>query len=413
MKRIYLLFFINVTFQFATAQPTVSTTPQIGDVITSEYAHTTGILPGTAGTNLTWDYSNLQDSAIVGTVLFIAAAGTPYISDYPGADMASNLGDTLFSYFKMVSGNPAILGVESPSEKFIYARPITTLQYPFTYPDSFNDSVTLFIEKPFNGTSKLFDTIQVTGYGTLKLPGNTYSNVLQTSHINASSGSITVPGVGVISVPPTLDTTYSYYINGQPSPILFYSINNGIINLIDYLKSSTVMPLHFISFTAAPGHGDVQLNWQTGDESNTNVFHIQRSTDGSDFNNIGVVNANGSGSHNYNFTDVAPLRSQALYYRLQETDIDGKNIYSNIVSCNLPDFAGVALYPNPANNNITITGTRDYSHLKIFNLSGEQLRNYNINGESTTIPVSSFSAGVYIAELSNGNKITRLRFLKE
>ena len=173
------------------------------------------------------------------------------------------------------------------------------------------------------------------------------------------------------------------------------------------------MPLHFISFTAAPGHGDVQLNWQTGDESNTNVFHIQRSTDGSGFNNIGEVNASGSGSHNYNFTDVAPLRSQTLYYRLQETDIDGKNIYSNIVSCNLPGFAGVALYPNPANSEITITGISNFSSLKIYNLTGQQLKYIIIKGKSITVPLTSMAAGVYIAQLSNGSKTTQIRFLKK
>jgi hypothetical protein len=370
-------------------------------------------MPGAAGTNLTWDYSNLMDSATVSTVNFVSASSTPYVADFPGAQIATSLGDTLFSYYKMASGSPAALGLESSFEKFVYAHPLSSLLYPFTYPDSFDDSVTLFIEKPFTGTSLLLDSILVTGYGTLKLPGNTYNNVLQTRDINASSGSITVQGVGVIPVPPTLDTTYAYYVNGQPGPLLFYSVHNGAINDIDYLKSSTVLPLHFVSFVATPEKGDVQLNWQTGDESNTNVFHIQRSTDGLYFSNIGDVNARGSGSHNYNFTDVAPPRSQTLYYRLQETDIDGKNIYSNIISCNEPGSAEITLYPNPANRVITIIGISNYTSLKIYNLSGQQLRYYNLNGASITVPLSPIVAGVYIAELSNGNKTTQVQFLKK
>lgn len=413
MKKFYLLFLLNAIFQFATAQPTVSTQPQIGDVVTTEYAHTTGILPGAAGTNLTWDYSNLNDSVTAGTLNFISAAGTPYVVDFPGAQYATDLGDTLYSYYQTVSGNPAILGLESSSDKFVYAHPLTTLHYPFTYPDSFQDSVTLFIEKPFTGTSKLLDTIQVTGYGTLKLPGTTYNNVLQTREINASSGSITLTGGIIFPVPPTLDTTYAYYVNGQPGPILFYNIKNGVINLIDYLKSSTSMPLHFISFTASAGGREVLLNWQTGDESNTNVFHIQRSMDGSDFNTIGDVNASGTGSHNYTFTDNALPATQTLYYRLQETDIDGKSTYSDIVACSLSGSAAISLYPDPATAHITITGIGNYSLLKIYNLSGAQLRSYRINGASITIPVTSLAAGVYIAELSNGNRTTQLRFLKK
>lgn len=412
MKKIYLLFLLNVAFQFAKSQPAVSFAPQIGDVVTTEYALTTGISQGAGGANMTWDYSNLMDSATAGTIYFKSAAGTPYVADFPGAQFTAELGDTLFSYYETVSGTPAILGVESPSAEFVYAHPLATLVNPFTYPDSFIDSVTLFLEKPFTGNSKLLDTTMVTGYGTLKLPGSTYNNVLQVREISASSGSVTIPGVGVIPVPPTLDTTYAYYVNGQPSPLLFYNVKNGAINLIYYLKSS-VLPLHFISFTAVPGHGNVQLNWQTGDESNTDVFHIQRSTDGSDFSNIGEVNASGNGSHNYDFTDVAPPLSQTLYYRLQETDIDGKSTYSNIIECNMPGNVAISLYPNPANSLITIMGIGNYTSLKIYDLSGQQLAYYNLNGESITVPLTSMVAGVYIAELSDGSKTTRVQFLKK
>jgi len=205
MKKIYILFLFNTAVQFATAQPTISTIPQIGDVVTSEYAHTTGILPGAAGANITWDYSNLMDSATAGTVDFVSPASTLYTADFPGADIAANLGDTLFSYYKTVAGTTSALGVETASDLFVYAHPFSTLQYPFTYPDSFTDSVTLFLYKPVTGSSKLLDTTLVTGYGTLKLPGQTYNNVLQTREISASSGSITIGGI-TYPVPPTLDT---------------------------------------------------------------------------------------------------------------------------------------------------------------------------------------------------------------
>ena len=170
--------------------------------------------------------------------------------------------------------------------------------------------------------------------------------------------------------------------------------------------------MRIISFTATPNHDDVLLNWQTGDESNTDVFNIQRSTDGSTFNNIGKVAAMESVSHNYNYTDATPPAGPMLYYRLQETDIDGRSIYSDIAICNLPVSKEITLFPNPASNNITITGTGNYSYLKIFNLSGQQLNNYSINGESITVTVTALPSGVYIAELSNGTNTTQLRFLK-
>lgn len=413
MKKIYLLFLFNAAMQYATAQPTITTLPKAGDVITSEFANTTGIQPGASGANITWDYSDLTDSAAGGTTKIINAAGTPYISDFTGATLASVVGDTLFSYFKIQSGVEATFGIEAPNEKGTYSHPFSLIHYPFTYPNSFYEKDTLYLQAGMlKDTTVNIDTFKVTGYGTLKLPGHSFNNVLQARQIEVTQGRTYIPGFGEIISPAVTDTTYAYYIDGQPGPLLFYNIENGGINLITYDKNS-LLPLYFISFTAAPVNGDVQLNWQTGDESNTGVFNIQRSTDGSAFNNIGEVAAGRSGSHNYSYTDAVLPGASVIYYRLQETDLNGRSMYSDIVACNLHNFAGVTLYPNPANTNITISGTRNYSSLKIFNLAGQQLKYYTINGESITVPVAALVAGVYIAELSDGTKTTQIKFLKK
>ena len=412
MRKVYVLFIFNATLQYATAQPTVTILPKIGDVITTEYLHTKGVIPGATGANLTWDYSHALDSATSGAVKIVSSAGTPYAADFPGSQYSEVVGDTLFNYSENVNGNPASLGIESSFEKIVFAHPEISFHNPFTYPNSFYDSVTLFQEKPLTGSFKLLDTTLVTGYGTLKLPGITYNNVLQAREISASSGSETIPGLGVITVPRSIDTSYAYYVNGQPGPVLNYSISKGNISSINYLKSAT-LPLNFISFSATLIHGGVQLDWQTGDESNTNVFHIQRSTDGSAFTNIGELAASSIGSHNYNFLDAEPPATQMLYYRLEETDLDGKSIYSNIVVCKLADFPEITLYPNPAISNITITGVDNFSSLKIYNQAGQQLKYFTIKGESVTVTLTSMPTGVYIAELGNGSKTTTIIFLKK
>ena len=399
--------------QYATAQPKISTTPQVGNIITTEYSYTTGVTQGAMGANKMWDYSTLQDSAFSSTIKIVDAVGTPYVADFPGAQYAGSIGDTLYSYFKKEAGNPAILGLESSLSKFEYLHPLVTLRYPFTYLDLFETSDTMYIVTPIKTTSKLLDTLLVSGYGTLKMPEKTYNNVLQVRHINSSTGSITIPGGDIITLPPSVDTTFDYYANGQPSPILSYSIYKGKIQLITYLKSSG-LPLHFISFTAVADSGKIKLNWETGNESNTDVFRIQRSTDGNNFGIVGHVSAIGNGGHKYHYTDnINQTDVQELYYRLQETDKDGRSIYSDIVICKLPDYARLILFPNPATNNITITGIGNFSSLRIYNMDGQQLKYVSLQDESITLPVSDLLPGVYIAELSKGRNMTRLKFLKK
>ena len=413
MKKIFLLFLLNAVLQYGTAQPKDYTTPQIGNIITTEYANTTGILQGALGAGKTWDYTNLKDSAFASTITIVDAAGTPYVSHFSGAQLAGSVGDTLFSYFNKEAGNPAILGVESSLIEYKYTHPLVSLQYPFTYSDLFETKDTINSITPFTSTTKLLDTILISGYGTLKLPEITYSNVLQARHISASLGSIILPGGAVYPLPPTTDTTFNYYENGQPFPILTYTISKGNINLITYLKSSS-LPLNFISFTATLDNEVVQLNWQTGNESNTDAFFIQRSTDGTHFNVIGTVAAIGSGGNNYHYTnDINQADAQELYYRLQETDIDGKSTYSNIVTCKLSGLSGVTLYPNPADNNMTISGVENYSSLKLYNIAGQYLKFYNINAESITVPLTDFLPGIYIAELSNGSVTKNIQFQKK
>jgi len=413
MKRIFtLLFLCNAALQPSIAQPTVSTMPKAGDAITSEFAHTTGIRPGATGANITWDYSNLVDSAAGTTTKMVSAAGTPYVAHFPGASLAAVVGDTLYSYIKTTGGVQGSLGLEAANEKAVYAHPYQGLHYPFTYLNSFYEKDTMYFDlNTLLDTTILIDTIKVTGYGTLKLPGNTYTNVLQTMQISVTEARTYIPGFGEITSPASTDTSYAYYVEGQPGSILNYNINSGTIDVITFIKN-TALPVHFISFSATNNHSDVVLKWQTGDELNTNVFIVQRSMNGSDFKEIGKISARVEGSSIYSFTDKNLTAKPMVYYRLKETDLDGQSFYSEIITCKLMGTIKVTLSPNPASNQVLIKGVSGYANLKILNLAGRQINSYEIKGESIVVPIATLSPGVYIASLRNGNKIMNIKFIK-
>ncbi len=412
MKQIYLLlFFISVVLKSYT-QPSINILPKNGDIITNEYAHTAGVIQGAQGANMVWDYSALADSVPAGTFRFVNCAGTPYVGDFPGSGIASVLNDTLYSYFQSKTNSLPALGGESATEEFRYYHPFGLIQVPFTYQDKFIDSVTMFIIKPFSGFTKLKDTIWVTGYGTLKLPGKTFNNVLQCKEISWSQANIDFGGTS-IPLSPATDTTFAYYANGIPGALLFYSIYHNGISIISYLENFSSLPLHFISFKAEPEFSGVKLMWQTGDESNTNMFRIERSLDGSTFSTVGDLPAAGNGSHEYSFTDSDLPNVSELFYRIRETDLNGSSIYSTIISFRPQSAVQLSLFPDPASDRITITGTGKYSRLKIFNLSGQQLEDFRITENRITVSVASLLPGAYIAELSDGTSVRKIRFLKD
>ncbi len=66
------------------------------------------------------------------------------------------------------------------------------------------------------------------------------------------------------------------------------------------------------------------------------------------------------------------------------------------------------LYPNPTQQQFTITTTQPNQTLQIFDLEGRVVFTQNITGTATTINISNMASGVYVVGLSNTNIRKRL-----
>lgn len=81
----------------------------------------------------------------------------------------------------------------------------------------------------------------------------------------------------------------------------------------------------------------------------------------------------------------------------------------NEAASNLISFA---VYPNPADNYLSILSADKISYLKIYDLNGrELLADYSVN--KTTIDISALPAGFYVLEVSVNGNIGRKKFIKE
>jgi hypothetical protein len=101
----------------------------------------------------------------------------------------------------------------------------------------------------------------------------------------------------------------------------------------------------------------VAVTWSTGMEENTEAFYIERKTGNSDFANIGKVDAAGNSfeTRNYQFIDNdAPLKQ--TFYRVKQTDKNGKSSYTSICESNSGADAGegIQVSPNPANAELNV-----------------------------------------------------------
>ena len=170
------------------------------------------------------------------------------------------------------------------------------------------------------------------------------------------------------------------------------------------LNSLTPLPIKLINFTAMPVNNDyVKLDWQTVSEINNDYFTIERSIKGIDWQEISRVNGAGNSVAflSYSATDHKPYLGIS-YYRLKQIDFDGQFEYSQIRSVNIRklDNSQTEIYPNPANNQITlISNENELQTVRIYNILGQDVTSLILtvvkNETKLLIDLSQLNTGTY------------------
>ena len=204
--------------------------------------------------------------------------------------------------------------------------------------------------------------------------------------------------------------------------------SNGSSDVFVSQYSCAVLPVGLTAFYGSlTKENDVLLNWETISEINNSYFIIEKSMDGKIFEETGKVKGaagNSSTTLNYNFIDHEPF-SGTSYYRLKQVDYDGNFIYSKVISITIEQLnaLGVDIYPNPANDIVTIDFGENRENMKteveIYDILERKILKFEIaNPESTTsgkseINISSLSKGLYFLKVTNGAGQTQTKFVKE
>ena len=184
-----------------------------------------------------------------------------------------------------------------------------------------------------------------------------------------------------------------------------------------YFSSSNIsLPLNLLTFNGSlQNNNTVLLKWRTEKEINTSIFQIERSIDGTHFNEIGSVSANGNNNagstFDYSFADINAANQQSLllYYRLKIVDIDGSFKYSNVITISFPAITGkLSISPNPVINElkVNISSPSDQkiqwklidNTNRVILQSSEYVRKGN--GNNFTLNMSKLSRGSYYLSVS-------------
>jgi hypothetical protein len=178
------------------------------------------------------------------------------------------------------------------------------------------------------------------------------------------------------------------------------------------------LPVELSSFASMTNGRNIQLNWETKTEKNSDKFVIERKTIGATWEAIGSVKAAvlSNSPKNYSYSDTK-LQSGKYQYRLKMVDNDGSFSYSSVEAAEVAipkDFAVSQNYPNPFNPSTKI----DYQVpvdakvlLEVYNIAGQKVVEL-INQEQSAgyytvdFGASKLSSGVYIYRIVASDKAT-------
>ena len=116
------------------------------------------------------------------------------------------------------------------------------------------------------------------------------------------------------------------------------------------------------------------------------------------------------------------LQDGATYYASQSiSDCESRNVNSNrlAVTANLvlsaADFSDSSfqVYPNPANESITISCQNMIQSIQISNALGQEIFAFNPNEKETKLTISQLPNGLYFLRLNAANGIKTIKIVKE
>lgn len=171
------------------------------------------------------------------------------------------------------------------------------------------------------------------------------------------------------------------------------------------------LPLTWLGVQAQWINGsEAKVSWQVAQQKNVKDYTVQYSSDGNNFLNVCPVISSAITSYNCTIPAYKNIKN---YYRVMQTDIDGKTTYSKIVLLQASAKPSLSVYPNPAKDKLYLLGVNNYSEASISDAGGKTNNHFLLNANTQYIDVSKLPKGIYFIKLMSVNDTQTIKFIKE
>ena len=183
------------------------------------------------------------------------------------------------------------------------------------------------------------------------------------------------------------------------------SLNAGVVVVglganVDHIRVTVYynvsLPITVTHFTATPLNDKVELNWSATNQSETDYFMLQKSSDVISWKNIDSVKSYAAVTE-YHAYDLFP--GNINYYRLAEINFNGTHLLSPIVSANMENIndPGIKILINPPAKEAIIQTKEEIIDIKLFDVNGRQLMiDYAGHNNNAILHTSTLKPGLYV-----------------
>ncbi|HSC37682.1 MAG TPA: hypothetical protein VLD19_07425 [Chitinophagaceae bacterium] len=172
------------------------------------------------------------------------------------------------------------------------------------------------------------------------------------------------------------------------------------------VTAATTLPVSLSSFSAQKQGGNVLLQWTTATEQNSKDFSVQYSASGSNWNTISVLPAAGNSNtiRHYSYTHTNPATGNN-YYRLLQTDIDGKSSYSEVRSVPFSNGASsFKVMANPVQNGVLQVEVNNSTTMSLFSPDGRLLWKKQLAAGTQSLDIGRYGKGVFLLKGKEGTE---------
>ncbi|MCF0070239.1 Ig-like domain-containing protein [Dyadobacter sp. CY261] len=212
------------------------------------------------------------------------------------------------------------------------------------------------------------------------------------------------PGAVITTNKGTVDGNTVTGVPSKETAVIVATLGNCTDTLMAFRDCS--LPVTLVDFIGSKTENTISLNWRTTEETNSDRFEIQRSTNGKNWAAIGTEKSHGESSSliSYKFVDQQPAQGNN-YYRLKMVDLDKTFAYSKIIKISFNDLVLKSeFYPNPVSDVLYLKST-DWNQVKSVEMHNMIGATVYKSGEtvSKTIDVKNLAVGMYILTITHEN----------